>query len=145
MNNVKIRPSVAIIKDSKILLMRYEYGGQNVFNLPGGNAESLESISETVERELVEELNVEIKAGKLLLVGETHHNPKNQTVLHLVFEAKIIKGIPIINPAETTALEVVWKPIAEISHLNMYPNVGELLFEPYREGAYVGTIQQNWF
>ena len=145
MNNIKIRPSVAIIKEGKILLMRYEYGGENVFNLPGGNAETLESINETVERELIEELNLGIKTGKLLLVGETHNNIKNQTVLHLVFEAKIVSGTPIINPEHTTALEVVWKSVSEISHLNMYPNVGELLFEPYREGAYVGAIQQNWF
>ena len=55
---MKIRPSVAIIENGNVLLMRYEYGGQTVYNLPGGNAEHLETLKEGVERELVEELNL---------------------------------------------------------------------------------------
>jgi ADP-ribose pyrophosphatase YjhB (NUDIX family) len=141
---MKIRPSVAIVEDGKLLLMRYEYGGVNVYNLPGGNAEELEAIAETVQRELVEELNLKIEVKELILVGETHQLIKNNTVLHLVFEANIMEGSPIINPRETSALEVVWIPIHELAHINMYPNVGKILF-PKRQNTYVGAINQNWF
>jgi hypothetical protein len=32
---MKVRPSVAIIENNHLLLMRYEYGNAHVFNLPG--------------------------------------------------------------------------------------------------------------
>jgi hypothetical protein len=36
---MKVRPSVAIIENNHLLLMRYEYGNAHVFNLPGGNTD----------------------------------------------------------------------------------------------------------
>ena len=141
---MKIRPSVAIVNEGKLMLMKYIYGGVEVFNLPGGNAEELESIAETVQRELVEELNLEIIVNELLLVGETHQPEKNNSVLHLIFNASIKNGIPVLNPEHTTALEVVWVDITNIPNLNMYPNVGKILFNE-RIHPYVGTIPQKWF
>ena len=116
---MKIRPSVAIFRDNKILLMHYVYGGQDVYNLPGGNAEELESIEETVKRELVEELNLEVETKKL-------------------------KGEPTINPENTTSLGIVWKGIDELTEINMYPNVGKLLFEANSQ-VYIGDLNQKWF
>jgi 8-oxo-dGTP diphosphatase len=140
---MKIRPSVAIVKDGKLMLMKYVYGGVEVYNLPGGNAEEMEAIAETVERELMEELKLSVKTNQLLLVGETHQISKNNSVLHLVFDATIITGNPILNPEHTTALEVVWISVDEIHLLNMYPNVGRLLFK--NQTPYVGQIPQQWF
>lgn len=141
---MKIRPSVAINRDGKILLMKYIYGGVEVYNLPGGNAEELESIAETVRRELIEEMNLEIEVGEMLLVGETHQELKNNSVLHLVFNATISKGEPKLNPEHTSALDIVWMDIDQISIINMYPNVGNILYKP-RFHPYIGTIYQNWF
>lgn len=141
---MKIRPSVAINREGKILLMKYIYGGVEVFNLPGGNAEELESIAETVRRELIEEMNLEIEVGELILVGETHQELKNNSVLHLVFNATVTKGEPKLNPEHTSALEIVWMDIDKISSLNMYPNVGKVLNKKIDQ-PYIGTINQNWF
>ena len=140
---MKIRPSVAIVKDGKLMLMKYIYGGVEVYNVPGGNAEEMESIAETVERELIEELNLSIKTHQLLLVGETHQISKNNSVLHLVFDATIINGTPILNPEHTTALELVWIPVNQLHTINMYPNVGAILFNT--NTIYVGNIKQTWF
>lgn len=141
---MKIRPSVAINRDGKILLMKYIYGGVEVYNLPGGNAEELESIAETVKRELVEEMNLEIEVGDMILIGETHQELKTNSVLHLIFNATITKGEPILNPEHTSALEVVWIEQDKIATLNMYPNVGNVLYKS-RKHPYIGTINQNWF
>lgn len=141
---MKIRPSVAINREGKILLMKYIYGGVEVYNLPGGNAEELESIAETVKRELVEEMNLEIEVGDMILVGETHQELNNNSVLHIVFNASIKNGDPKLNPEHTSALEVVWMDIDKLCTLNMYPNVGSILYKP-RIHQYIGTINQNWF
>ncbi|MEY5047496.1 MAG: hypothetical protein RLZZ175_855 [Bacteroidota bacterium] len=142
---MKIRPSVAIIENGNVLLMRYEYGGQTVYNLPGGNAEHLETLKEGVERELVEELNLVISTGMLLHVGETHKVDKGITILHLIFEGKILSGTPKLNPEHTSALAVEWVPLTKLSELNLYPNVGSELLNPYKNDIYGGVIKQNWF
>ncbi|MFT4030910.1 MAG: NUDIX hydrolase [Siphonobacter sp.] len=145
---MKVRPAVLLLVNDHVLLTRYRYGDQDVFQLPGGNPDSNELLSATLIRELREELNIEIEVGPFLVLGEVHLPQLKQGVLHCVFEGTIIGGIPSINPAETTALEVVWKPLRELAELNLYPNVGAELFElasGLRSSPYLGKIRQEWF
>lgn len=145
---MKVRPSVALIKGDKILLMRYRYGDADVFNLPGGNTDPGETLVQTLQRELVEELGIEIAVEELLLTGEVILSQQKTDVLHCVFRAKIIQGIPILNPIETSSLEVLWKNIDELDQLEMYPNVGSdlqtRLYTSDKLSAYVGKILQRW-
>ncbi len=144
---MKVRPSVALIERNHILLMRYEYGSKTVFNLPGGNVDPGETLVQTLERELREELGIEIEVQPLLLSGEVILPQQKHDVLHCVFAATIIGGIPVLNPAETSALAVEWIPITDLHKLEMYPNVGvmlqDLLFQN-KSGVYVGKIPQQW-
>jgi 8-oxo-dGTP pyrophosphatase MutT (NUDIX family) len=145
---MKVRPSVALIEGDKILLMRYRYGDADVFNLPGGNTDPGETLVQTLQRELVEELGIEIAVEELLLTGEVILSQQKTDVLHCVFRAKIIQGIPILNPIETSSLEVLWKNIDELDQLEMYPNVGSdlqtRLYTSDKLSAYVGKILQRW-
>ncbi|MBN2045996.1 MAG: NUDIX domain-containing protein [Anaerolineales bacterium] len=56
--------SAAIIRDDKILLVRNKDYGQ--WQTPGGLQEIGESIQQTLEREIKEELNLEMKATRLI-------------------------------------------------------------------------------
>jgi 8-oxo-dGTP diphosphatase len=142
---MKVRPSVAIIENGKILLMRYRYGDSDVYNLAGGNVDKGETIASTVLRELQEELGVEIALGEMLLAGDVIMPEEKEDVLHCVFRATITKGEPKLNPKETSALEIVWKSVEELDQLNMYPNVGNELQIAVSEGfRYVGKISQIW-
>jgi 8-oxo-dGTP diphosphatase len=144
---MKIRPSVAIIENNHILLMQYHYGEIDVFNLPGGKPDPNELLSQTLERELQEELCIDIEVGKMLLIGEVHIPTHKNDMLHCVFLGSIIGGIPRINPFETSALAVVWKPINELDQLAMYPHVGIELQEflsGMRTTPYIGKINQEW-
>lgn len=145
---MKVRPSVALIEGDKILLMRYRYGDADVFNLPGGNTDPGETLVQTLQRELVEELGIEIAVEELLLTGEVILSQQKTDVLHCVFRAKIIQGIPVLNPVETSSLEVLWKNIDELDQLEMYPNVGsdlqKHLHTSDKLSAYVGKILQRW-
>ena len=144
---MKVRPSVAIIENNHLLLMRYEYGNAQVFNLPGGNTDPGETLVGTLERELREELGIEIEVGPMLLTGEVILPQQKTDVLHCVFIAQVIGGIPILNPSETSALEIKWIPLSEINQLEMYPNVGaelqDVIFQN-QLGKYVGKINQKW-
>ena len=146
--NMKVRPSVAIIEGDKVLLMRYRYGEADVFNLPGGNTDPGETLVGTLQRELVEELGIEIAVEELLLTGEVILLQQKTDVLHCVFRAKITQGIPVLNPVETSSLEVLWKNIDDLADLEMYPNVGFMLQQQLNSSSktstYVGKIPQRW-
>ncbi len=145
---MKVRPAIVIVENEHVLVTRYRYGEEDVFQLPGGNPDPGETMPETLIRELREELGIEIEVQGLLVMGEVLLPQLKQGVLHCVFAGTLVGGIPIINPAETTAQEVVWKPIREIAALNLYPNVGTELLElvsGLRTSPYLGKINQQWF
>lgn len=144
---MRCRPAVVIIENDHVLLMKYQYGNEFIYNLPGGNSEEGELFPNTLSRECQEELAIEVEIGQMLVLGEMQEIPQRPASLHVVFQGKIVSGIPILQENETTALEVIWLPISDIGKKLMYPNVGEelqdLLFLQ-KTGKYIGAIQQPW-
>jgi 8-oxo-dGTP diphosphatase len=141
---MKVRPSVVIIENDCVLLMRYRYGQTDVYNLPGGNVDKGETLTQTVVRELQEELGIEITVGKMILMGEVLMPEPKKDVLHCIFLGKIIEGKPVLNSEHTSALEIVWKHIDDLKDLDMYPNVGAHLQED-ADFQYVGRVVQEWY
>lgn len=145
---MKVRPSIAIIKNNHLLLMRYRYGNTDTYNLPGGNVDKGETLTETVVRELMEELGIEVDLEVMILSGDVIMAEGKEDILHCVFEGKILAGNPVLNPAETSALAVVWMPLVDLHELDMYPNVGAQLQRFFLKGRvinYMGKIGQKWF
>ena len=149
---MKVRPAALIWRlfenQNEVLLMRYNYGGQDVFALPGGNCDRGETLPETVIRELQEELGIRADIGEMILSGEMLLSERNDDVLHVVFAARNLQGEPKLNPNETTALELVWVPVVGLDQLNLYPNIGAKI-QPWFTSAtylgYVGRIAQQYF
>ena len=145
---MKVRPSIAIVENNHLLLMQYRYGNTDVYNLPGGNVDKGETLTETVVRELMEELGIEVELDTMILSGDVIMPEGKDDVLHCVFEGKIITGKPILNPKQTSALSIVWMPLVDLHELEMYPNVGAELQLYYLKGRgidYIGKIVQRWF
>jgi 8-oxo-dGTP diphosphatase len=144
---MKVRPSILVIENQEVLLLRYRYGNVDVYNLPGGNPEPGETLTETLVRELQEELGIKIEVRTMILSGEVILPEQKEDVLHCVFRANVAFGTPVLNPAETSALEVVWIDISEINTVEMYPNVGYELQRVIMQESnyqYVGKIPQQW-
>jgi ADP-ribose pyrophosphatase YjhB (NUDIX family) len=144
---MKIRPSVIIVNDDKVLLLKYLYESTEVYAIPGGNLEFGESLSETVVRELNEELNLEVSlldfCGTAEIINEKQHG------VHFFFLGKIISGEPKINPMETTANSVVWLNKEDISIVNLYPKIPDLVLSVLNgekpHGEFLGKIDQPWY
>ncbi|MHB9094269.1 MAG: NUDIX domain-containing protein [Eubacteriales bacterium] len=145
-----VRPSVIIVKDNRVLLMKYNYNGQEVYGLPGGNPDDADTLQSTVVRELKEELNLDIQVGNLMLVGEVIFPERKKSTLHCVFWGEITGGAPGLNPEHTSAQEYVWMDINKIESVNMYPNIGKNIRDLVIQGrpsgtVYTGQIKQQWF
>jgi 8-oxo-dGTP diphosphatase len=144
---INLRPSIVIIENGKILCLKYVYNGTLVYNLPGGNLEFGENIREALRRELLEELNVEVEVLKLIFVGEVHQN--KMVKMHFIFEGRIEKGFPKINPLQTSAIEASWLEMNNLKNINLYPNVNENLinwhYKLANDSVYLGEIVQKWF
>lgn len=149
---MKVRPCALIWRQNasqtEVLLMHYCYSGQDVFALPGGNPDRNETLPETIIREIREELGIGVDVGEMVLAGEMLLTQRNDDVLHVVFAALNLQGEPTLNPAETTALALVWKSITDLDKLNMYPNIGAKIQSWFNSATYlgyVGRIEQQYF
>ncbi|MCE7042067.1 NUDIX domain-containing protein [Dyadobacter sp. CY312] len=144
---MKVRPSAMILNGESVLTLRYNYGNVNVYALPGGNPDPGENLTEALMRELTEELEIETKIGPMVFCGEVIWDEIKKETLHIIFATEITSGIPKVNAAETTALELVWLPFSELSHTILYPNVGKYLLSYIQgkpEPAHVGVIDQPY-
>ncbi len=145
-----VRPSMIILRGKKILLLKYNYSGHDVYGLPGGNPEGIETLEDTLVRELKDELNLSVKLDRLALAGEVISPENKKTALHCVFLGQIEDGTPRINPEHTTALDCEWKEVNKLDSLNLYPNVGKyiknlVLQKHLLPNPYIGKIEQKWF
>jgi 8-oxo-dGTP diphosphatase len=144
---MKVRVAAIICEQDKILLLRYNYSGTEVYTLPGGNLEFGEKIRECLERELDEELLIKTEIGQEpVMSGDVHL--KGVDTLHILYEVKILEGKPEVNKNETTADGFKWLDIDALSELNLYPSVSGAIKDwksNQLKEAYLGEINQKWF
>ncbi|MDB9823286.1 8-oxo-dGTP diphosphatase MutT [Deltaproteobacteria bacterium] len=83
-----------IKKDGRLLITRRPEGSHlaGKWEFPGGKQETHESLELCVERELKEELDIDVRAEKLLFTVQHEYETKLVT-LHL-FECTFLKGSP---------------------------------------------------
>ncbi|GAB3180012.1 NUDIX domain-containing protein [Telluribacter humicola] len=142
---MRVRPAALIIANDALLTMQYRYGNTDVYMLPGGNPDPGEDLKEALQRELREELGVEVQVGEMVLCGEVIDWGGKEDTLHCVFEVLDVAGKPRLNPEHTTAGAIAWVPVSELQTQIMYPQVGSKL-QAYLEGtlpsAHIGRIEQ---
>ncbi len=147
---MRIRPAIILQDHNRIMLLRYFYSGKNVYQFPGGNTEGIESLEETLKRELQEELNLPVQINNLLISAQVINEAKLRATLHCLFTGTIVgQAKPVINPEQSSALEVVWIETDNLDQLNLYPAVGielkSILQSNTGASHYLGLIDQPWF
>lgn len=136
---MKIRPGAYIERGGKVLTLKYTYAGGEVYALPGGNLEFGEGLSEALERELQEELGLSCKVSALKHVAEVLFRGEN--TVHFIFGTESCSEDPVLNPAETTAEEIVWLPVEQLCAVTLYPAVGKAL-QDEDSPVHLGAIDQ---
>ena len=110
-------------KDGKILITRRPVGSHlaGYWEFPGGKQESGESLEACLEREIREELGMEVKAVKNLLQIDHEYETKSIT-LHL-FQCSWLKG----SPTPLGCDEIRWVKPEELANYQLPPPDLQLL------------------
>ncbi|WBW97333.1 NUDIX domain-containing protein [Oceanirhabdus sp. W0125-5] len=143
-----------IVKDNKILFVKYcsKRTGIVYYVLPGGGQEGGETLSDTLKRECLEELGVEIDVGEIALVteyiGKNHKFADLHSKLHkmdFMFFCTMKSAIDLSKATNTDTDQIgfEWLGYAELKEKTVYPEELKRVFD--QEGniitpVYLGDI-----
>lgn len=143
----KLRVRVAaLIRNEKgeILLVRQKKNKKDYWLLPGGGIEFGESALQALERELKEELNIELENPAFLLLNENIDPNGYKHLIQLIFVGAIKSGMtPEISKKERAIQEYRYFPISEIQNLEIRPNIKSFLLteKDWKPSTY---IRSEW-
>ena len=114
---MKLVTAAIIIKNNHVLLARRKQGQKlaGYWEFPGGKIEKNETPESCLERELFEELNVKIKAGKIIAESIYHYS-------HCSIKLLGLESILLSNSIKLSVHDKVkWVPIENTTNLKLAP------------------------
>jgi 8-oxo-dGTP diphosphatase len=103
-----------------------------LWEFPGGKVEAGETIEDCVQREVKEELGIEIKVGKHLVTID--HTYPNFRVTLTVHHCCYLVGIPQTIECE----EIRWVNLEELDNFE-FPAANQQIIQALRDGEFRGT------
>lgn len=128
--------------------MKYLYGETEVFGIPGGSIHDGETLTDTLRRELEEELGISIDIGGLACLVETPMAANVEHTLHCVFVGSVTGGTTKVNPKHTKSLSASWVDEGLIDRLVLYPPINDVVKDVLTgntEPGYLGIRERQWY
>lgn len=124
MKNFRISAGGIIIKENKILLVRYAANDSSTFLVgPGGGVNVEEDLAAALKREVLEETGITVAPGKLLLVEDLLSN--KYRMLKLWFLCSVVSG-EIVKTDEAKIegiVEASWFSKQDLKNETVYPQI----------------------
>lgn len=122
---LKNRATAIILKEDKILLFHRFKQGKEYWVFPGGSIEKGETPGLAVNREIKEELNLEVKDKRFLFkIQNQGREEYHYLIKEYIGEPKLGAEFEIFNKEDYAVIS--WVPIEEIKNLeNLYPVEGK--------------------
>lgn len=125
-NSIRVSASAVVVRDGKLLLVKfYDKSGPH-YNLPGGGAQRGESAVECCMRETIEETCARVTVGRLMLVRE--YEPERclqkfgrRHKLNLIFACTLDEGSEPRMPAkpDSNQVGVEWIALDKLMQVNL--------------------------
>lgn len=146
---MRVRASAIILEEGKLLTLAYDYPKGRIHSIPGGGLQQGEPLAESVARELREELGIDVAVGDLRYVGDMMARGNIAQTVHLLFEGRIEKGRPKIDPEHTSAVAVIWLDIDTLHTFELYPSINRQIQEDHHRkrprARYLGNcMAREW-
>lgn len=123
---IGIRPSVIVLNDNKILVIKSQYD-KIFYLLPGGGVEFGETVEEAAIRETREETGIIVDKIQLVHVNEyIDFKDKSQRVVNFIFKAINFNNNSLINPQTNDGgkiKEVLWIELKDIDKIDLKPDI----------------------
>lgn len=123
---MRVRVSAVIILENKILLVKHCKHKSSYWLLPGGGVEVGEVISDSLSRELNEELNINVESFELLFVVESI----SENGQHIIQPTFLINDFDIKNIAlgiDPIVCGYNFFYADELRNLTIYPDINDEL------------------
>jgi 8-oxo-dGTP diphosphatase len=127
---LKVRTSAKaiIIENGRILLAKMRDSRGDYYILPGGGQEYGETLYQTVQRECIEELGMEVDVGSLLFVreyiGKNHEHAAFHGDIHqveFIFACSILSSCLTPINLDKGQIGQEWINLHELEHYRLYP------------------------
>ena len=119
-----------IIRDGKLLAESCDYGRGRFCKLPGGGHQWGETMEQALIRECKEELSLDVKPQRLVLVrdyiAKNHHSPLDEPCFHqaeLMFECEVedFSSLGAGSEPDGDGQEIKWLPLDGLENSDFYP------------------------
>lgn len=116
-----------VIRDGKLLVVKHNW--QTFYDVPGGGVELGETLTETVQREGLEEAGAKFRLGDIFGIKQDwfFHQAEQQfyQAMQVFYQAELQGELQ--QPMQKDVVEVTWLPLTEHEFPKLQPNVVELL------------------
>lgn len=124
MSTVRVRVSGFARRGAAFLAVQHEKDGRRYYMLPGGGLDAGERLQPCLERELVEELGVQARAGEMLLACDTIAPDRSRHILHLVLSMQV-DGEPRATGEDARVVGAAWLTRADLDTVTFYPDIAD--------------------
>src|SRR2546421_6829103 len=120
----QLRVAAIIIRQDQILLVEHHKRGQCYWVLPGGRLEGNETVDAALRRELQEEVGLEARVGRLVIVCESLAPDRH--VVNLIFQAEIGESAePQLDARDSVLAGWQWVSVDQLPRLDFRPPIAE--------------------
>lgn len=150
MGEPRIRVSAILRWRGRILLLRHEKGGEEVWLLPGGGVRSGESLLRALQRELWEETGLFPSGtdvpleGPVALVDSIAPNigPARKHVVHVIFAADVTGSLEEVTSQDTAVRGHRAFRLQELDSVALHPPIHRFLqrWQPGDPAVYLGEM-----
>lgn len=143
--DVRIRVAGILISDDGVLLIAHKKNNDVYWLLPGGGVDYGESLSEALEREFLEELNIDITVNDLALISDSIDPSGGRHVVNICFLCEYNGGEYILG-TEGRLHDFSFFRRDQIPAIELFPPINNELMSIMNDqtsGKYIGKLWKD--
>ncbi|TME75243.1 MAG: NUDIX domain-containing protein [Chloroflexi bacterium] len=128
----QLRVAALIVQRGRILLVEHRKRDQRYWVLPGGRLQGNETLDAALQRELHEELGLEARVGRLVIVCETLAPDRH--MVNLIYQVEIgEKAEPRLDRSDPVLAGWQWVSVDQLPRLDFRPPIAAAVLDVIAE------------